>query len=164
MKTDYNVIRRIHGHAGEELPVWMNDWGTFNTMPEPWREISHDEYWHGNIYVHHAEEYRQVRLDRYPETHPDRERIAALLGVCGMCEVTICWGNEGAYAIVKPAFRAATKEERESNGGCPYRFSQPRYLHIGCKHEDVHVRQISACYNEYKCTKCGRSVNIDSSG
>jgi hypothetical protein len=164
--STYGSLKRVHAseHDKEPLPQWLNSWGTYNTMPEPWVEISHDQFWHQNIYVHHAEEFRQVVLDRYSKDHPDRERIAGLAGPLGMVELKIQWGHDGAFAIVRPRFRSATKDERAANGGCACHFEQPRYLRIGCQHDDVRTRNVGNCLNEYRCTKCGRVHVVDSSG
>ena len=36
------------------------------------------------------------------------------------------------------------------------------FFEFGCHHEYTHVKNLGRCYNRYQCTKCGRTMDVDS--
>lgn len=131
-----------------------------NRLPEPYREITEDEFWHRwGTYTPRYTEYDQVRLE--PEN-----LMAMVHGV------HIFWYHDCGLAIVKPNNWECS--DREKTGYYLHWKDRPRFFYIGCDHvfktfdreyAQAHGLPYTAgrCYTNCVCEKCGVIGSYDSS-
>lgn len=130
---------------------WLKSYGNYNTMPQPYKEITEDEYIHKTMsYSPKYSEYRQVR-----GLLPDR-----------MMSCHIHWYSGFGIAIVHPN-RWGMKD------GKIHWEERTLYYLIGCDHKMVELSQkqcrergithFGMCWHVYECAHCGYTKAEDSS-
>jgi hypothetical protein len=117
----------------------------YNHLPKPWREVEWGE-WLYRISIWCTEFIETRQVGDFGDGQP-----------FSIHKTTIFYQADSAYAIVHD------KPQWEYKDG-PTRFIHPpRFIIIGCKHENDEVR-LSMHERKYTCRKCGFSRVIDSSG
>jgi|WetSurSiteA1Bulk_404760.scaffolds.fasta_scaffold116627_1 hypothetical protein len=128
---------------------WLKSFGGFNTMPEPYEEITEDEYFKKmNNYSPDFVEYRQVLFKN--------DKLNEWLNKYYQ-GIHIYWFHDEALAFVHDYWGKKTY-----------------FFRIGCNHEyrelgsqECRERGITHwgnCWHVYECKKCGHSMAQDSSG
>ncbi len=137
-----------------KLP-WLTNFGTFNSLPEPYRELDLNdpahlyEYWRAqDTYTPNATDYRQV-----------------VMGPGPIFSVRIFWYDDKALAIAPP------RNWKIKDGKCVF-LDQPRAWIIGCNHDfkmltTTQARelgyQVGNCLHTTRCTRCKYIWHYDSS-
>lgn len=114
------MIQKLVNIPKEEFtpPIGVTDVGSFNLMPEPFEEISRDEYLHRTgPYTMHYLEFRQVR------------HLAPHLA-----SIYIEWYAYNGYAVMAPN-KWHTRREDEGEGYGLVWEEDVRYFRIGCPHK-----------------------------
>jgi len=119
----------------------------YNDFPEPFREISVDEYIHvTGSQIGYFRVFRQI-LD------------LDIFKCVKNCDITI-YGSF-AIAIVYPNDWKCNNIKGEYH--IKYK-DKLRYFYIGCKHHYKEVATSGNCMHRYKCFNCGHEYTVDSSG
>lgn len=121
----------------------------YNYLPEPWVEITEDEYWHfTRNYEPKYIDFRQVWLNHEVGLTPSNS--TALLSTF------IYWFHDRAIAVIPP-------NRWDIQDGKVHWTERPRFIRIGCLHDNKESKQVSMHYREWKCLDCGYSEGVDSS-
>lgn len=144
-----------------EKPDWVEDMGSFNSLPKPIRKSNFQEFLH--VYKHAIphEEIRQVMGE-------DNKNI--LKGQYSYTPVKILWFRNVAFALTMPQNWHTDK----SNGRCDIVYDDPiRFFRIGCEHEyrelsqkeckEQNIYHAGRCWHVNKCEKCSHIEAYDSS-
>lgn len=124
-------------------PSWINDMGTFNSLPKPATEV--DEAVFQNIFRMFSPEFLEFRQARLPNEENE-----------GLKDVHIFYFSDTAIAMVHPELKHGT-----------------RYFKIGCYHQwrpmtenELRIRRIllERYIHASICSKCGSENVVDSSG
>jgi len=128
----------------------MTEYGDHNNPPEPWKQITVDEY---------------IRNSHFPE-YVERRQLMDFNGR-HYADVKIEWYHSRAYMTVMP------NKWKLVDGEVVYD-EDMEYYQIGCNHEyrelsqaECRTRGIShfgMCYHVTECTQCGHIYSYDSSG
>lgn len=94
-----------------------------------------------------SDAFRGMRL----KTRPDHFTV---VGWCPLCQGYGGWHLQLAIT------------GRHLNSHCPQcnGWGWVNQQDFDCIHKMKHTRNLGNCYNEYKCSECGKTENIDSSG
>lgn len=119
-------------------PVWIENAGNLNILPAPYVEITAQEFWYEFFkYSIEYTEFRQISSD-------------------DIDNVRLFWFWHCCLAISKPK----KYDKIDDKSVC---LDNPRFFYIGCKHSfNAIVRSMHE--STLKCSKCGLSTDIDSSG
>ena len=129
--------------------------GGYSWCPPNFQPCEPGEFWSffGSYGTVCPQEHRQFVL---PDEVPT-EKVHRAMGSKPMSSVHMFYGSgDKGYAVVVDYW------DYDENKPVPY---VPRFFKFYlCDHEIKHTRNLGNCYNEYQCTKCGWTYNIDSSG
>lgn len=141
-----------------EKPIYLTDFGQYNTFPNPWRPTHEHEFIHTHaIWIPKHVEYRQISM-------PD---LNFHFKPCH-----IHYWHHMAIAVVFPQkWRCGDKKHNEWN----IVYEEPvLYFKIGCEHEIKElsvdecykrgIKHFGHCWHVEECTKCGYLNEYDSSG
>lgn len=134
---------------------WLEDFGDYNTMPQPYQEIDEDSFWYyWETSNKRGCEFRQVaNVDKHYYLR----------------NIYIFWCEDSGIAVMPPQ-DWTTDETRFAR--IRYK-DKPRFFRIGCKHEWVELKPEEAAkqgihhlgrnYHVEMCKKCGMIREYDSS-
>lgn len=133
---------------------WLEDFGNYNTMPQPYREIDEDSFWYyWETCNKRACEFRQIAEGKY---HSLRNTY-------------IFWCEDFGIAVMMP--RSWKIDERKF-AGIRYK-DRPKFFRIGCEHEwkelspeeskKYGICHMGKSYHVIRCVKCGAIREYDSS-
>jgi hypothetical protein len=118
-------------------PKYMVDMGSYNTMPVPYKEITHDEFMHSFfIYCLEVQDYRQVHEE-------PNNRMSKLL------ITRFFWFQTFGIAIQEFQY---------------YPEQKYKYYRLGCEHNKTKEVSSWDCYHKVDCLDCGLHWEYDSSG
>jgi hypothetical protein len=139
-------------HCEDKIKAnWLSDFGNFNRLPQPWREIDVNEYIHKSFsYCVQYEDFRQP--------------LDAKGGFTG-----------GLYIYWYPTYGIGVRPPNKwklKDGKIVY--TEPfKYYYFGCEHKYKELSQENCrkagiyhagrCYHVYQCSQCGNIESQDSS-
>ena len=143
------MISKIVSVKEEEftLPKGVDEFGSYNWMPKPFREAHVDEFIHSTShYTPHFMEYRQVK--DLPEL--------------GFTAVRIYWYAYQGWGVRFPnKWHSRRPDEGE---GYSIVWEEPFYYYkIGCDHHMKTVEHRGKHEERLECPKCGTTYWIDTS-
>jgi len=139
----------------------ITNYGSHNDMPEPFKEITPDEFWHyfGIYGTGRFDEFKQVKFDD---------------GQANMYRnIHILWYQSCGMAIMSPVHWRCRRPDDGEGYQIIYE-DQPRFFRLGCDHDYFEYDREYAnehglpytsgrCYHNTVCTKCGHVGSYDSS-
>ena len=141
-------------------PNGVTEWGNYNKMPEPWREVTRDWYYHrSGVWILKAIDVRQITPNHTPALFKPGQKN-------GFFPIRIEWYWNGGLGVWLPShdWRSATEEERANGSYHIVHNSEPRYFWIGCEHDFREYKTEGMHMHFTKCTICGQEWSYDSSG
>lgn len=126
-------------------PCYIDDMGTYNTMPRPYREISWHEFFHRWAYCMQFVEHRQITEEEF-----------------GFMSLHIMYFHKEALAVSSPSDWHLGKD-RFGRDGLLWD-EKPRFFRIGCEHDFEPFGAQYMHLHTSKCKKCGYTETVDSLG
>jgi hypothetical protein len=121
---------------GDDRREHASKWGDYNDIPYGWQEVDEEKF------IHHFHNATIAKIENRQMYRRDENDVAVEL-LQGRLFFTY---NEPHVALV------VSKD-----------YKTFRYFLFGCDHDWKFVENLGRCYNRYKCSKCGRQWDIDSS-
>lgn len=130
-----------------EKPIWVEDMGSYNHLPQPIQKTNIHEFLHSLIHPPNSYEFRQVYTD----------------SVMFIRNAYIFWFWNCGFVVIPPSRWNLNKTEGEFN--IKYHLDEAQFYRIGCVHkwEDNSDKQ-KGYINNQVCTGCGLTWDYDSSG
>jgi hypothetical protein len=127
-------------------------WGRYNDPPPNFQPCSANEFWHWHsMYGVYADrEFRQFVVPGGPNKWMESVQLFYGAGDTG-------YGLFTTHKYV-PSMSGPAKVHEV------YEYTPHFYKFYLCDHEVKHLRNVGDCLNEYTCTKCGWTYEVDSSG
>ena len=122
-------------------------WGGYNDPPPNFQPCDPNEFWRAIQLYGFGDmmDFRQIHMEKYKP----------------LLSVHLFWHGDHGYGI------SVEQKSVPTTNGPTYSFQTTEtpsfwkfYL---CDHIWQHTRTLGRCWNEYKCTKCGKLQEIDSS-
>lgn len=136
-----------------EFEKYGGKFGTYNTMPEPWKEIPESQFWH------HVSSYTPMNIEH-------RQAYITIDGKKHMIPLTIYWYGAQGYAF------SVDRWSCKHDGEYPLTYYMKFYL-FGCEHKwremgvkecaEKNITHFGMCWHVYECEKCGMRETTDSS-